>query len=439
MHRTEEVRPFSDASGRREATSWCGPLLRLVAVSVVATALIVGPDTLSTPVDAAPSPVTIRTIPAKVVAPGAAAVVRPMFTKRSGVSVRKTSIDVRRGASWVGRGMRSAHLTAGSYRVTTKVTYRDRGTSRQRTARRTQVVRVTTAAASSGAPVSVPTPAPVVSPTPDVTPSLARTSTACDDTQLVKPDGTPWTCTFSDEFGGTRLDRTKWLPQTTAASGYQIGADCYVDDPDNISVGGGSLALTVRKEAEPVACPGARKGDETVDYTAGSVSTWGLFTQARGRFEFRAAFPAMKKALDDGVAGPHSALWLFPAEAASTFPFSGEIDVLERYPQWPDHGVPYIHYQPDASDQSVTNACRITDPSQFHTYTLEWTPTTLSIAYDGVTCVSHVIKKLDPAYGPAPFDRAFMLVLTQGLEAGAATSATPTTGTTKVDYVRVWK
>jgi beta-glucanase (GH16 family) len=441
MHNTH-AGPSVGAAGRREASWWCGPLLRLVGVSVIATALIVGPDTLSTRVDAAPSPVTIRTIPSKVVPPGAVAAVRPSFSKRPGVSVRTASIDVRRGATWVGRGMRSARLTAGTYRVTTKVTYVERGKGRPRTARRTQAVRVTTAAATAEAPASVPAAAPVASPTPTPTPtpnptqtpavmpSLARTSTSCDDSQLVKPDGTRWTCTFSDDFGGTELDRRKWVPQTTATSGYQIGADCFVDDPDNVSVGAGVLSLTVRKEAEPFACPGARAGDEMLQHTAGSVSTWGTFAQARGRFEFRAAFPATK------VAGHHSALWLYPTNPQQPYPYSGEIDVAEMYSYFPDRAIPNIQY--GHWDQTVTNNyCTIDDVSAFHTYTLEWTPTTMSIAFDGQVCVEHQIEKLEID----PFDSPFMLVLSQGLGAGfnAVTQATPDVGTTKVDYVRVWK
>lgn len=414
--------------------------MRTRVTVLLASALVFSWLVAGTSAQAASSPVKIKTTASQVVAPGATTPVLPRYSARRGVRVVSATVDVRHGSRWIVRGVRHARVTAGTYKVTTRVTYRSGSTKRKHRVWRTQTLRVT----HRTQPAPVERPATVAPATvAPLVPSLARTSTACDDAQLVKPDGTPWTCTFSDEFSGTQLDRSKWLPQTTAASakdGYQIGADCFVDDPDNVSVSGGSLALTVRKEAQPFECQGAGPdGSEMVQHTAGSVSTWGRFAQARGRFEFRASFPALPKALADGVAGPHSALWLYPAEPASTFPFSGEIDVLERYPQWPDYGVPYIHYQPVASDPSVTAACRIADPSQFHTYTVEWTPTTISIAYDGVTCVSHTITALDPAYGPAPFDRAFMLVLTQGLEAGATTAATPTTGTTKVDYVRVWK
>ena len=32
-----------------------------------------------------------------------------------------------------------------------------------------------------------------------------------------------WSCSFDDEFNGTSLDSTKWVPQQTATSGYSTG------------------------------------------------------------------------------------------------------------------------------------------------------------------------------------------------------------------------
>jgi hypothetical protein len=51
--------------------------------------------------------------------------------------------------------------------------------------------------------------------------------------------------------------------------------------------------------------------------------------------------------------------------------------------------------------------------------------------------VTHEIASVSPD----PFTGDFMMVLTQGLGLGvnAPTDATPATGTTTIDYVRVWK
>src|SRR5690242_21497026 len=63
-----------------------------------------------------------------------------------------------------------------------------------------------------------------------------------------------WKCTFADDFNGSALDTSKWIAQTTAASGFTAGKDCFMDSPNNVSVSDGNLNLTVRREAAPFQC-----------------------------------------------------------------------------------------------------------------------------------------------------------------------------------------
>jgi beta-glucanase (GH16 family) len=169
------------------------------------------------------------------------------------------------------------------------------------------------------------------------------------------------------------------------------------------------------------------------------VSTAGRFSQAYGRFQFRARISAAK------VKGLHSALWLWPENAAKygAQPASGEIDVAEMYSQYPDRAIPYIHYNQDAPDPTVTNNyCMVSNLAAFHKYALEWTPTSMKIIYDGKTCLVHKWNPASPLTGRQPFDQPFIVVLTQAL--GVATNAfdaetTPLPATTEIDHVRVWK
>ncbi len=264
-----------------------------------------------------------------------------------------------------------------------------------------------------------------------LTATPAGAAPTCGGT-LVKANGSRWVCTFVDNFDGTKLDAGKWIAQQTFTSGYQNGGECYVDSPKNISVSGGVLRLTSRREASSFLCayPG---GGYLTRYTSGMVSTYQRFAQAYGRFEIRARFPAAK------VAGLQSALWLWPNDPYKygAWPASGEIDIAEFYSQYPDRAIPYLHYNSAPGDRTVTNNyCKINDVSAFHSYVAEWTPTAITIKYDGRTCLSHRLSN-----GGRPFDQPFIIALTQALGQGtnAVTGSTPLPATTAVDYVRVWK
>jgi beta-glucanase (GH16 family) len=239
-------------------------------------------------------------------------------------------------------------------------------------------------------------------------------------------------CTFVDDFAGNKLDSSKWIAQQTYTSGYQNGGECFVNSPNNVSVSNGALNLTARRESSTFQCqyPG---GSYETRYTSGMVSTYGRFSQAFGRFEIRAKFPAAT------VAGLQSALWMWPVDPNKygAWPGSGEIDIAESYSQYPDRVIPYVHYDSAPADMTVTNNyCMINDVSAFHSYVAEWTPTAITIKYDGQTCMSHALSD-----GGRPFDQPFIMALTQALGQGsnAVTDSTPFPATTTVDYVRVWK
>jgi hypothetical protein len=286
---------------------------------------------------------------------------------------------------------------------------------------------------------SPPSPAAAATASPpraDPDPDELPAPDACGS-RIAKGTGGYWECTFSDDFDGTSLDRSKWVPQRTDQSGYLNGpAACFVDSPENVSVSGGSLRLTARREPAPIGCGPAF----TTEYTSGMVTTaMGRFSQAYGRFEIRAKVPPAR------VRGLQTALWLWPTDAAryGAYPGSGEIDIAEMYSLHPDRAIPYIHYRADALDPNVTNTgCMISDLSAFHTYTLEWTATSMKISYDGRTCLFDHWVPASPLTGSQPFDQPFFISLTQALGVGTNEfdpATTPLPATTTVDYVRVWK
>jgi beta-glucanase (GH16 family) len=293
-----------------------------------------------------------------------------------------------------------------------------------------------------------PTTAPPTTVSPSTDPPTTTPSTdppdeevglPCDvDAPVIDPiTGTSWTCTFADEFAGTELDHDVWVPQTSDVSGFGSLSDCYVDDPDNIAVRNGRLELSVIREPEPFTCVAPKRvGNYTTRYTAASVSTYQRWSQAFGRFEIRAKFPAA------AAPGLQGSLWLWPDNALKygPWPMSGEIDMAEVYSQYNDRAIPYIHYL--TTSPRVTNDYCLLAVDDWHTYTLEWTPSKLTIRFDGQVCVDHTIAPLLGG-APQPFDAPFLLALTEGLglDGNALDEADPPPfpATLQVDYVRVWR
>lgn len=398
-------------------------LLLFAAAVLVAGEVIVGAG----PAQAAGS-VTILTIPTKTSPYAGTIVVRPNVTKTGGVRYASRRLNVTRSGKYVGKNVPSVTLKPGNYWMSTIVKYRvlsggTYGSIQSKVKAQRLIVK-------EAAP-------PVVSDPVNTSPTSTE---PCGSQTILKSDGTPWQCTFSEEFLGTTLNSNKWTAQQTDGNGLHGGIECLVNSPRNISVSGGLLHLTVRKETSALTCK-SPYGSFRTQYTGGGIDTWNKFEQTYGRFEFRAKFPSTS------ISGLQSSLWLYPKTMTyGDWPNSGEIDVAESFSQYADRAIPYIHYisgaVPAPGETGVTNWYCMLAPGAFHTYTAEWSPTTITIKYDGTTCLVHTINSASPLTGAAPFDQPFAVVLTQVL--GGSTNLfdsaqTPLPATTEVDYVRVWE
>lgn len=261
---------------------------------------------------------------------------------------------------------------------------------------------------------------------------LTSTSDACGP-RPAKPDGTLWSCTFDDDFSGTALDRTKWMPQTQFSSGYGADHACYIDDPSTISEGGGVLDLTLHRAATPVHCR-FDHADQQASFVSGSVMTYHLFSQEFGRFEARVKDTATT------MPGLQESFWLWPDDRYSStalYPLSGEIDVAETYSSQPHLAIPFLHYAADALGPRPGLNTAWDCPAErgvWNTYTLTWTAHRIEIDVNGRTCL--VNTSGDPA-----FDKRYIMALTQliGAKGNVYDGRAPLPATMSIDYVRVWR
>ncbi|GAC1383985.1 MAG: hypothetical protein NVSMB48_18250 [Marmoricola sp.] len=262
------------------------------------------------------------------------------------------------------------------------------------------------------------------------TTASASTKPSCGGTTVYKADGTPWQCTFDDEFSGIKLNTSQWVPQTVFATGDSAGMyACYQNSPNNISVSNGALHLTMRKETHTIWCPGSLP---PTYYSAGMISTYHLFSQEYGRFEVR------MRAQATNISGLNEDFWMWPDDRYSTidWPASGEMDVNQQFSSNPNDSIPYLHYTSNDNGGPIlgVNMQYCSAPrGVWNTYDLVWTPTSVAISVNGTTCLVNTS-------GDSAFQKRYIINLTEAMGAGfdEASASTPLPATMDVDYVRVW-
>ena len=351
-----------------------------------------------------------------------------VVTGRTAGASAKVRVDRRTSVGWafVKRTRSHAHRYSTSLFVPAGSSQRFRVTSNHRTRR--FVVAMPDRKAPSGSTITPTTPT-----TPTKPPVTTAPAPAQDDdcgTRPAKADGSLWSCTFHDDFDGTTLDRTKWVPNTAFVTWSGDTHACYRDNPANVNVAGGALNLTLVKLDAPAACGVAVAPTQ---YMSGSVSTYHLFSQQYGRFEARIRTTASTSP------GLHDVFWLWPDDRYSPidWPASGEIDVAESFSAYPTTTGSYLHYtSPTSSLLLSTNATNCAaSRGEWNTYAVEWGPSRIETFMNGKSCL--VNTSADPA-----FQKRYIVNLTEGI--GGATwnqlsGGTPVPASMQVDYLRVWQ
>lgn len=237
---------------------------------------------------------------------------------------------------------------------------------------------------------------------------------------------------FSDDFDGDTLDLSRW---TTCYWWDKNGCTNLGNNelewymPQNVSVAGGTLRLTARRE-DVVGWEG-----RIFPYTSGMVTTGRYYEEdpsairfdaVRGIFEMRARVPSGQ--------GLWPAFWMLPSSRES----KPEIDIMELLGHRPGRLELHFHYRDDAGDSTnVGHKVETSDLSaDWHTYGVEWRSRDIVWYLDG-----QEVWRYDDDEGRVPDEPMYLLInlAVGGDWPGAPDATTDFPAVMEVDYVRAWR
>ncbi len=223
---------------------------------------------------------------------------------------------------------------------------------------------------------------------------------------------------WSDEFD------VNGAPNTTNW-GYDLGAggwgnnelQTYTNSTENAIVEGGVLKIKAKANGS--------------GYTSARLKSQGLRKFTYGRIEVRAKLPAST--------GTWPAIWMLGSNFTSVgWPTCGEMDIMEQKGWEKNKVLGTFHWQDSASNSYAgygLDTTASTSTTEFHLYSLEWTPSVIYVLYDDVPYVTFTNN------GNLPFHADFFVILNiaMGGNLGGTVDPNFTQDTMEVDYVRVYQ
>jgi beta-glucanase (GH16 family) len=224
---------------------------------------------------------------------------------------------------------------------------------------------------------------------------------------------------WSDEFNIDGIpDPSKW--------GYDLGAggwgnsemENYTNRKENAMVSNGTLKIIAQKE-----------NYSGSSYTSARLLTKDKYSFTFGKVEVKAKLPA-------GL-GTWPAVWMLGNNISSIgWPACGEIDIVEHRGSELNKIFGTLHYtgrsggNADGNTKVISNAT-----TEFHIYTLEWTPNSINISVDNQ--VYHSVFNSSAL----PFNRDFFLIMNLAMGGTFAGAIDPafTSATLEIDYIRVYR
>ncbi len=231
-----------------------------------------------------------------------------------------------------------------------------------------------------------------------------------------------YTLTWSDEFNGTELDRSKW--NVEIGNGYPdlVGwgnneVQYYSDRKENLEVSNGSLKITARND-----------GFGGYDYSSAKIRSKGTFDFKYGRIEAKIKLPS--------GAGLWPAFWMLPThEVYGTWPRSGEIDIMENFGQ-NNYMASTIHYRTNDGQNVWNDQSYGVTLNEDHIFSAVWEEDHIAFYLDWNWIGDENPSDLN---GNWPFNEEFYLILNMALGGSAGNVATNFPKTMEVDYIRVYQ
>lgn len=165
-------------------------------------------------------------------------------------------------------------------------------------------------------------------------------------------------------------------------------------------------------------------------FTSARIKSENLYEFTYGRVEIRAKLPT--------GGGTWPALWALGANFDTVgWPDCGEIDVMEHVGNSPNIVSSALHYPENFGGTAVTGSTPIsTATSEFHNYTVEWTPDSIKFVVDDEFIHTSFVNS---STTPFNSDFFFIMNIAMGGTLGGAIDSEFTEGTMEVDYIRVYQ
>ncbi len=248
--------------------------------------------------------------------------------------------------------------------------------------------------------------------------------------------GEDLTLIWSDEFdyeGSPDID--KWHHQTIApnnGSWWNGELQHYTDRIENSSVNNGTLKIKAKKEQYEF-------DDSSKSYTSARLNS--KFSFRYGRIDVRAKLPK--------GAGTWPAIWTLGAninEIGNYFgdqfgnvgwPACGEIDIMEQNGWNKNNVIGHLHWADNSGEYKNQGGTKSIENSydEFHTYSLVWDSSKISILLDDITFFSMP----NTSNNPYDNDHYLLLNIAVGGNLGGDVPSNFSEEIMEIDYVRIYQ